>query len=450
MTDRYVDSAALGANNGTSWANAWTSLRSALAPSVAGDRVFVASGHYELEAVSGSFNWSAGSSIHNPIQIISADKTSGAPPTTYQKGATFQTTTVQLTPCTSGCPFYKGMKFIAGNGASAVNFVAQTSTGTGFYRAVFDDCDLQLGSSDAGARFYLSQHSGEGPFYKNTRFKFGNAGQRMEWGNFSTGGFLRVEGGGIDPAGASPTILLSYSGMQNAKIEFDGFDASHLATSAALLAFMSGEARRATFANVKLPPSWSGSPVATISKPASWVSLFNCDGANTNYKLWHKSTYGEVRDETTLVKTGGASDGVTPIAWQMAGASWVGYPSGALQSPPIAKWNETTGTPITVTVDVLHDSVTALTDQDMWLEVTYLSESGSPLGVWTDNRKGMTAAASAHPASSETWNTTGMTNPNKQKLEVTFTPQQKGFIVARAHLGVAAKTVYVDPLLQVA
>jgi hypothetical protein len=56
----------------------------------------------------------------------------------------------------------------------------------------------------------------------------------------------------------------------------------------------------------------------------------------------------------------------------------------------------------------------------------------------------------AQTASTATWTTTGLTTPNTQKLEVTFTPQKKGLVQARVVLAKASKTIYVDSKLTVA
>jgi hypothetical protein len=59
-----------------------------------------------------------------------------------------------------------------------------------------------------------------------------------------------------------------------------------------------------------------------------------------------------------------------------------------------------------------------------------------------------TGTAQADDTSS-TWATTGMSNPNKQKLSVQITPQEKGYILARVLVYKAAYTLYVCPKLLV-
>jgi hypothetical protein len=92
-----------------------------------------------------------------------------------------------------------------------------------------------------------------------------------------------------------------------------------------------------------------------------------------------------------------------------------------------------------------------LTDAECWIEVQYLGTSGVPLGSFTSDAKAdpLTAAAN-QTSSSETWTTTGLTTPIKQKLSVTFTPQEKGYIHAVIHLAKASISIYVVPKLTVA
>jgi hypothetical protein len=59
------------------------------------------------------------------------------------------------------------------------------------------------------------------------------------------------------------------------------------------------------------------------------------------------------------------------------------------------------------------------------------------------------ATAASQASSSATWTTTGMSNANKQQLSVTFTPQEKGLIIARVCVAKSSYTLYVDPELQV-
>ena len=43
------------------------------------------------------------------------------------------------------------------------------------------------------------------------------------------------------------------------------------------------------------------------------VDLINCDSGDTNYRFAHHDYMGSMVQETTIARTGGASDGTTPI-----------------------------------------------------------------------------------------------------------------------------------------
>ena len=151
-----------------------------------------------------------------------------------------------------------------------------------------------------------------------------------------------------------------------------------------------------------------------------------------------------------LVRTGGASDGVTPISGKLASNGDAEYPLVVVETTDISIWNDSVGSSKTVTVEILHDSATNLTDGEIWLEVEYLGTSGFPLSSFvSDAKSDVLATAADQTTSSETWTTTGMTNPNKQKLSVTFTPQEAGYFQAKVYLAKASKTVYICPKLTV-
>lgn len=206
---------------------------------------------------------------------------------------------------------------------------------------------------------------------------------------------------------------------------------------------------RGMIRNGKLPASWTGALTTGTLLAGARYEMHNCDDGDTNYRLWVEDYAGSIKQETTIVSSGGASDGTTSLSWKMASSANAEYPLIVLDSPEIVQWNDTTGSAITVTVEIITDNVT-LTDAECWLEVQYLGTSGYPLSTFISDAKADVLATAANQATStETWTTTGLTTPTKQKLSVTFTPQEKGFLHAVVKLAKASTTVYVDPLLVV-
>jgi hypothetical protein len=207
--------------------------------------------------------------------------------------------------------------------------------------------------------------------------------------------------------------------------------------------------------NCKLPASWSGNLMNTATfgglVPGAEISMYNCAAGAVNYAMWLERYAGTIKHEATLVRTGGASDGVTPLSWKMVSNANAGYPTSILYSPDIfPPYNSTTGSSKTLTVEILRDSATNLKDNEVWLEVSYLGSSGQPLGTLiTDATADLVTTAADQTTSSVTWTTTGMSNPNKQSLSVTFTPQMAGFFICRVALAKASTTIYVDPKVTV-
>ncbi len=96
-TVRYVDAGATGANNGTSWPNAYTHLQSGLAAAVAGDEIWVADGTYMPDGgrtptggahVNGTGNQSATFQLKSGVAIYGGFRGASNPPPSLPNGET--------------------------------------------------------------------------------------------------------------------------------------------------------------------------------------------------------------------------------------------------------------------------------------------------------------------------------------------------------------------------
>lgn len=435
MTTYYVDSAGSNTAPYDTWAKAATALATIAALDAAGDTVYVANSHAETGA---SISWNWAGTATSPTRIICADKTSGAPPVTIASSATVTGSSGDLTLSASGSGFvyFYGITFIA----SAGDILCGSNTGN-----VYHNCSFQ----PAGGHAIAVSNTNNGTcFFWDCSVKFSNASSGFVLASGEGPSGFEWRGGSLLAGGTSPTALFKWQIAGSALVE--DVDLSNASASINLVnSAFSGI--QMLFRNIKLPASWSGSVNSGTTGAGSRFTLQAVDSTGIVYTLNDNSRFGSVRNETTLVRTGGASDGTTVLSWKMVSLAASGvFPLGALTSGDIIVWNTTTAASKTVTLEFLHDSVTGLKDDEIWMELSYYGASGNPQGSRVSSAKTNVLATGATLAtSSETWTTTGMTNPNKQKMSVTFTPQLAGFFVARVKLAKASKTVYVDPKLTV-
>lgn len=419
-------------DNGTTWALAKADLTGAAAIDAAGDTIWVSQNHAESTAATITFAWAG--SYGNPVKILCGDD-SAEPPTSFSTAATVTTTGATSNIVISGSCYFRGVSFISSNQIKVNN--------TGGIQ-IYDNCLFKLNSSGGDMTPTLVNVISK-TIFKDCTFYFTNSQN-----TFTAQHSMHIDGGSIASGSTAPTQFLR-AGVdgRGGSVLVENFDFTNGSSTMNMVGSSLLASGTIVFRNCKLPASWSGSLSSnTPSSSGLRVSMYNCDNADTNYILKIADASGNITSETTKVRTGGASDGTTSLSWNMASNSNASEYC-PLYSDDIAVWNEATGSSITVTVDVLRDSATNLKDSEIWLEARYMGTSGYPLGVRaSDTRTTILATATDQTASSATWTTTGMTNPNKQKLSVTFTPQKKGWIVGRVALGKASTTVYVDPLLQ--
>ena len=443
MADVALWSGATGANNGTSWADAYTTLAAVIAARGSNPtRVFVASDHVELTGVAITFP----ANYLSVYQIISVDRASGFPPTVEQAGARIGST--NATNLTILSSFYsKGVFWTAGENSTATrNLIIDSSAAYNLVRIVGGGIELK--NTGAGSRFIFgtgATNRNTKLIFENAEIRFGNAGQGFQMQAAS----LSIKDGAL--AGSAITEFIKTFSTVAADVDVYGLNMASAATGMNLLAVNLNGVGQVKFDSCKMPAGWTGGIVSgsVLAQGGLKAIAINCDSSDTNYRLMSAGWGAGLRTETAVYRTGGASDGVTPISWRIATTATTTYPLINFDAPPITRWNDVTGSPVTVSIEVLTNGVT-LHDDDTWLEVQYLDDAGYPLGALvSDERPSQLAAAADQDASTATWTTTGITTPVKQKLSVTFTPREKGFIQARVRVSRPSTTVYVCPKLEV-
>lgn len=435
MANIYVSNTGSNTAPYNSWATAATTMATAAGAEAAGDTIFVASTHTETTAASVSYSFSA----TVPNNILSTD-TASSPPTTMTPGAIINTTGASNITIT-GSQYIEGLTFNGGSAANQSRIVlAPTIGGSRIYE--FRNTTFILNNTAVGSYVEIGGYNDHK--LTNCTFKFGNISQHIRIGPVK----VTFDNLIIDAASTIPTSgLLKPGGTGLSVVTIQNSDLSAMGSNPIVLHANPSQIKL-SLVNCKIASTAVLSSTPTYT---SRVEGYNIDSAGTNYALMIYDMFGSILSETTLVKTSGANDGVTSLSWRMTSVTGLNFPSQVLRTVKISKWNDTVGTAITASIDILHDSLTALNNDDIWLEVQYFSSSLTPIGTTVTNIKSnWLATGSAHSSSAATWTTTGMTNPNKQKLSVTFTPQMKGFVTATICMAISSKTVYVDPLLTLA
>jgi hypothetical protein len=428
----YVYSGAGGSNNGSSWANAFTTLTTAFATEAAGDTLYVAHDHAEASAT--ALTLTSSGTAANPTKVICVSRAGSVPPVAADRRATAQVaTTGNVNISFAGCAHYDGVIFTAGNstGTAIVN-VTPTSAWTRL-----DNCSLRCGSTGV-----------------NGKITVGGGGGLVEWNNTTVSFAATAQGINLQgpliwrdtPSallGSIPTTLFFALATRGGSVECIGVDLSAAGSGKTIVNNnLTSDGTTLRFIDCKLNASVTKSLVP-IAPGGTAIDFVRSGATGVNYTVHRHRMSGLLVEELTVVRTGGASDGTTLIAWKVDTTADCSY-SQPFECPPIARWNDTDGSAVTATVEGIWGGGVVPNDDEIWLEVEYLGDNSSPMGSFVnDGKANLLASAAAQTSSSETWG--GSTT--KFKLVVTFTPQQAGWVYGRIKVGKASSVFYLDPLV---
>lgn len=243
--------------------------------------------------------------------------------------------------------------------------------------------------------------------------------------------------------GAGVTDLFGSQAMVSATVLVEDSDLSVNAPSNALLLRQVDGGPHITIRNCKLGASQAIASGVSNRWSTSSIEVWNSDSADTNYRYASDYNEGTVDTETTIVRTGGAEHNGTQYSYKMVSSARPTLHT-PLETPEFVIWNETVGSSITVTVKTTV-ATTALQDDEIWLEVSYLGTSGVPKGTKITDRLALFGTPADQTVEAEDWDSSP-SSPQDQNLAVSFTPQEVGFVHCKVMLAKPSITVYVDPL----
>lgn len=399
MASYYVRSGAAGAGTGADWANAYTTLVTALSGKAAGDIFYVSEDHNESAAAAKTIT-SPGTPAA-PCQILCVNHAGTVPPVSADLRTTGIITTTGANAITlaGGWAYVYGLVFNSGTGATAVSFTIGSANGAW----VMKSCTLKNPTTSTNSNFIIGTQTIPRAILvrlMNCTFSFGGTGctiivqgARFIWEDTASA---------IDTGASIPSFLFdNASAGASGDVWVEGVDLSAMNSGQTLVAAQNVP-KQFTFKDCKLS---TNVVIATTPQDPGYAEtiLLRTDGSATNYRNEKYQYMGIQTVSTTIIRTNGASDGTTGVAMKLATTADSEWHT-PFEAFPIAIWNSTTGSNVTVTIEGVYDAAALPNNDDVWIDVEYLGTSGTPLGSFKRGTKAdILATGSALTASTEAW-----------------------------------------------
>jgi hypothetical protein len=445
-------------DNGTTWALAKATVAGAAAiDSTTDNRIWVSDNHAESGAANANQAWALAGTAADPTWVVCVDDASNPEPPTALATTATCTTTGTGSFAINGFAYIYGITWNVGTGAVNVNINFDSVGSTP--KITVEQCAINLVATGSNCRVIIGGTFNVNPAqitFNEVAVKFANvaSGIRIPMSEFFWNGGSVAAGSTACTTGLiQPDSLGEYS-----RSLISAVDLTNVGVTGFLVQKTNNAACDVQFVNCKIPAFTTGGLVNGTLQPGDRIRLYNCDSADTNYRLWIEDFFGIITSDTSVYNDAGADDGSGQgFSWKMVSTANTEFPHQYLPSSEIVKWNETTSGTLTATVEIVHDSQGsgtngALRDNEIWLEVMCMDPGGTPIGKWQSDRcvnLNLNSNVADQASSSASW-TGDSAGWDTQKLSVSFTPKEKGYVHARVCLAKASTTVYVDPLLTIA
>jgi hypothetical protein len=405
---------------GASWTEAFINFRIGHPLIAAGDTVYVAHDHSETGLSGSAVTYTLPGTAAAPNRVICI--TRGEVPSELTQAWTAVIATAGNGPLTLAGNFYwTGTNFNCGNGGVTAGIVVAVG-----YSQTFYGCTLYKRGTSGTATAITIGSSGT-----NTAGRCTLISSSLAFGSNGDCCATRCELVWKDTAfpfaGTIPTAIFGGSGQLGATRFFEGLN---LSDAAGKTLFGSSSPHLSILKDCKIPATLTIGATAAGGR----IQLINCytDDVTRTEKITHQ---GSEVDERTIVRADGA-DVARKIVTD-TDASW----HDPYEMIPLQIWNETVGSPVTVSVEGVWDAAAIPLSNEVWADTEYLGTNGGTLGLaqWSP------FFSYEHPASVEDWTTTGLTTPKRFRLEQTVTPQKAGPITVYVKVGKPSATAYICP-----
>lgn len=429
--DNTVTWTSLGAvGNFTGWQAPHARLSAAFTANwgQAGNSFYVASEH--AETIAATATYTSPGSITAPCYIYCVTKTT-VPPTSANltTGAELKETGTNNMTLSGVVALMQGVNLNSSGRGPAITGIWNLKNAAILIGTGLSSGSVQIGAGTNSVRVE----------FDNVTVSFANVGQGVSLG----GGRLIWRNTLSAILGAAvPNSLFRGISVSGGMALIEGVDLSALGSTKNLVdTSIATEAINVVIKDCKLGASVALS--ATPLNPAFIdADLINCDSGATNYRHERLRYAGSQVVETTIVRTGGATNGTTPISWKIVttvNSRW----TMPFESMPMAIWNDTSGSAKTITVEGIWGGGAVPNNDDIWIEVEYPGDASYPQGYYaTSTKADNLAAGGAGSSSAAAWG--GSTTAFK--MAVTITPLMKGPIYVRVHAAKASSTFYIDPV----
>jgi hypothetical protein len=398
--------------------------------------IYVASEHAEVQPSNTSAMQLGSANLTHVLgRLLCVTKTT-VPPVSANltTGASVNTTGAGIVSPPNGLYFCQGMTWSGGTGATTGNWGFNILTTS----AYFKNCTFIKGGTTA-AQTIVGSNSGVELVFDNTTMQFGATGDGLS-NNNQSGKFVWRNTASAIQGAVIPTTFVSSAFAGEMLLE--ALDLS--AVTGNLVNLGSSLPTRVVMRNCKIA---GGVTVVTgaLGYPSSGtVDLIRCDSGATNYRHERYTAQGTQTVETTIVRTGGATDGTTPISWKIVTQSTAWYLLG-FDTMPMAIWNDTTATNRVVTVFGITAAGGLPNNDDIWIEIEYPGSATTPIGTIANTTKADTLASGVAVASDgSTWGG----GATAFKLVATLSSpqtQMKGPFLIVVKVAKPSTTFYIDP-----